>query len=532
MYNLNENLEYCGEIVSDLTGLLIYSHVPVVIISLLFGFYILVKNKKSLLSNIFFYITIFFSLWSVLDLMIWLFYHNSHVLMFAWAPIEFISAILFILVLYFQIVFIKQKDVSNKYKFLALVLLIPYLVFMFTTINLVDFDIQECIATEGSFMINYSSYLKLFLSVLILLLPIRELLKKTTKRSSYQVLLMTLGSFAFVFSFVISGQIASSTQDFIIEVYGLFAMLIFVVTLFYLVVKFNLLNVKLLLAQFFMIVLIALVGSQLFYAQGIVSVSISIVTLTLVLIFSFFLIRNVKQVDIQKEKLALANINQQSLLHFITHQVKGFFTKSRNIFSGIIEEDYGDVSEKIKEVAKVGLVSDTKGVETIQSILRASDLQNGTTEFNKKKADLAKIVKEVTERLKSDATEKGLQLHTKIPDSLIAHIDELKLQEVIKNIIDNSILYTPSGSIDVSLSEKNGKAIFIVKDTGIGFDPEDKRVMFTQGGKGKDSLSVNVDSTGYGLYVAKKIVDEHKGKIWGNSEGKGKGSEFGFEIPV
>jgi signal transduction histidine kinase len=56
--------------------------------------------------------------------------------------------------------------------------------------------------------------------------------------------------------------------------------------------------------------------------------------------------------------------------------------------------------------------------------------------------------------------------------------------------------------------------------------------LFTEGGRGKESTKVNVDSTGYGLFVAKSVVEAHGGKIWAESEGKGKGSRFTVELPI
>ncbi len=69
-----------------------------------------------------------------------------------------------------------------------------------------------------------------------------------------------------------------------------------------------------------------------------------------------------------------------------------------------------------------------------------------------------------------------------------------------------------------------------MKDTGFGITAEDKKNLFTEGGRGKDSVKVNVDSTGYGLYSVKLIVDAHKGKVWAESEGEGKGSQFYVEL--
>ena len=62
--------------------------------------------------------------------------------------------------------------------------------------------------------------------------------------------------------------------------------------------------------------------------------------------------------------------------------------------------------------------------------------------------------------------------------------------------------------------------------------PEDKPRLFTEGGHGKDSIKVNVDSMGYGLYVAKQVVEAHCGTIHAESAGSGKGSEFIVELPA
>ena len=103
---------------------------------------------------------------------------------------------------------------------------------------------------------------------------------------------------------------------------------------------------------------------------------------------------------------------------------------------------------------------------------------------------------------------------------------------MFRNLIDNSVNYTPSGSIDVSLKKENNKFIFAVKDTGIGINDEDKKRLFTEGGHGKDSQKVNVHSTGYGLYIAKNIVEAHGGTIRAEADGASKGSTFIVEFPA
>ncbi len=104
------------------------------------------------------------------------------------------------------------------------------------------------------------------------------------------------------------------------------------------------------------------------------------------------------------------------------------------------------------------------------------------------------------------------------------------LQSIFLNLLTNAIKYTRQGEITVGLSDGNGKVNFYVKDTGVGISDEDKKNLFTEGGRGKDSVRVNVDSTGYGLYTVKLVIEAHKGKVWAESEGEGKGSTFFVEM--
>ena len=74
--------------------------------------------------------------------------------------------------------------------------------------------------------------------------------------------------------------------------------------------------------------------------------------------------------------------------------------------------------------------------------------------------------------------------------------------------------------------------VLSVEDTGVGISDEDKARLFTEGGRGKESVKVNVNSTGYGLFFAKQLIDAHKGTVRAESDGPGKGSRFVVELPA
>lgn len=114
------------------------------------------------------------------------------------------------------------------------------------------------------------------------------------------------------------------------------------------------------------------------------------------------------------------------------------------------------------------------------------------------------------------------------------HADVGKTRQVIQNILDNSMKYTPSGTIKVLVHDdlKKKKITITVQDTGIGMSKETQEEVFEKFVRAKNANSVNVTGSGLGLYVAKKMVLEMKGRVWVESEGDGKGSTFHIEFPL
>ncbi|MBI5405736.1 hypothetical protein HY972_01750 [Candidatus Kaiserbacteria bacterium] len=268
-----------------------------------------------------------------------------------------------------------------------------------------------------------------------------------------------------------------------------------------------------------------------------------------VLIFGINLIRSVVREVEQREKiqklaeeLKKTDERQETLIHFIGHEVKGSLTKDAGAFASLSEGDFGPLSESMKTFVDRALVESRQGADSVSGILKASNLKKGTVTYTKAPFDLKALALEAVERAKPAAEQKGLTLSFISDDaSYQMNGDGAQINDhVLRNLIDNAINYTPSGSITVSLKKENnpsttlgaGKIIFSVKDTGIGITEEDEKHLFTEGGHGKDSQKVNVHSTGYGLFIAKNIVEAHGGTVHAESEGAGKGSTFVVEFPA
>src|SRR3989344_3036714 len=240
-----------------------------------------------------------------------------------------------------------------------------------------------------------------------------------------------------------------------------------------------------------------------------------------------------------KQELEQTNERQETLIHFIGHEVKGFLTKDAGAFASLVDGDFGELPEALKPFVENALTESRNGARSVTDLLTASNQKKGTMSYTKGPFDLKALAAEAVEKARLAAEQKGLALSFTADESSYQMTgDKVQLSDhVLRNLIDNSINYTPSGSVVVSLKKDpsttlgaGNKFVFAVKDTGIGITEEDKKHLFTEGGHGKDSQKVNVHSTGYGLYIAKNIVLAHGGTLRAESEGQGKGSTFIVEF--
>jgi signal transduction histidine kinase len=111
--------------------------------------------------------------------------------------------------------------------------------------------------------------------------------------------------------------------------------------------------------------------------------------------------------------------------------------------------------------------------------------------------------------------------------------DPDKLKQVLMNTVDNSVKYTEKGSIAVSVAkdEADDSIVFKVSDTGVGIEADVIPKLFQKFSRANNANEANIHGTGLGLYIARDIMNAHGGRIWAESEGVGKGSQFYVEIP-
>lgn len=318
--------------------------------------------------------------------------------------------------------------------------------------------------------------------------------------------------------------------------------LIFLGLTAYAIATYHLFNIKVLVTEAVTIVMLIVLFAKLFGDASVSAQVLDALVLICMIIFSYFLVRSVRReveqrelIEAQERELEVANQKQETLLHFISHEIKGYLTKNQAVFAAIVGGDFGQTSPELAQFSQMALDDTRKGVDTVMDILDASNLKRGTVAYDKKEFDVAAALAGIVADLSIDAKAKGIELlyHPPVTGACLFTGDENKLKRhVFRNIIDNSIKYTPKGSVTVDLTRNESRIRLVVSDTGVGITKDDMARLFTEGGHGKESIKVNVHSTGYGLFIAKQVVEAHGGSIKAESDGAGKGSRFIVELPL
>ncbi len=323
--------------------------------------------------------------------------------------------------------------------------------------------------------------------------------------------------------------------------------LIMVIFIFGAMVRFHLFNIKIIFTEIFAGLIIITLLAQLFIAQTILALGITAGALILVTISSFLLIRSVyleveqrEEIERLAKNLETANVRLKELdklksqfLSIASHDLRAPLTAIRNFLSLLMDGTYG----KLPPAAGVGMqqIFDraTAMSESVNDYLNVSRIEQGKMKYDFAETDLKKILDDTVAVFAQNAKEKGLTLtYTPNSGAFPVKADALKLQEVFNNLIDNSIKYTPKGTINITLKKKGKLAHVTIEDTGVGMTEETSKNLFKLFSPGEDSRKINPSSTGVGLYITRAHVEAHKGTITAESEGKGKGSRFVVELPL
>lgn len=218
------------------------------------------------------------------------------------------------------------------------------------------------------------------------------------------------------------------------------------------------------------------------------------------------------------------------------HELRTPLTSIKGYISVFIKENENKLTpDQMMFVTRIN-TSTQQLAGLVENLLSVSRVERGAMNLHTQIVDWAANVKSQVETFEHRADEKRIKLTFIPPKDKIpsVQVDLVRINEVLNNLVSNALNYTePMGKIDVWIEHKEDLIYTHVKDTGKGIPKEALTRLFekffrVQGGPAEQASKGN----GLGLYLSKAIVELHKGKIWAESEGAGKGSMFSFSLPA
>lgn len=419
--------------------------------------------------------------------------------------------------------------------------------------NVILGDHNRVILDLKSYYIYFAYFISLMVFSYINLLR-SYFLNKTNSEIAKRVKYMSIGTLIpFLFGMYFNLILPITNYDYIWI--GPIAALVVVFVVLYSIQKFKLFNTKVVFAEFFTFIICLLILIRAITTQDINEKYLNIGMFAVVSFFGFFLIKSVRKESSDNEKIQIlannlsksndkledANVHLKELdqkksefMSLATHQLRAPLTAMRGYYSMIQDGTFGKINNpEIEDVINKISRSTTDLTMIVEDYLNISRIEQGKMQYNFNTLDIADIVNDVVKEVSPTVRHAGLTLNLTYDNTkkYMVSVDQGKIKQVVFNIIDNSIKYTPKGSITVSIKKTTNKKVLIsVKDTGVGIKSGVIPQLFQKFTRAPDASETNILGTGLGLYVADQILKAHNGGAWAESEGQGKGSQFYIEL--
>lgn len=264
--------------------------------------------------------------------------------------------------------------------------------------------------------------------------------------------------------------------------------------------------------------------------------SILLVVLLLCALFAFVTeVYRAENRIVQKQKKEIEDLNQAQKRFFssMSHEIRTPVNAIIGLNEMILREE---LSDEARENAEHIEVASRTLLQTINEIMDISRLETGRMEIVRTEYRATAMLSEIESLVRLRAREKGLEFLITVDPELPSVLfgDEVRIKQILLNVITNAIKYTKTGSVTVKVGyvkeEDRFRMVYDVTDTGIGIREENIPYLFDAFQRVDEQNTYNIEGTGLGLSIVKQLLDLMDGSVSVRSE-YGKGSTFLIEIP-
>lgn len=239
-----------------------------------------------------------------------------------------------------------------------------------------------------------------------------------------------------------------------------------------------------------------------------------------------------REIEEKGQELEIANKHKSEFLANMSHELRTPLNAILGYSELIIDNIYGEVPEKIREVLERVEKSGRHLLSLINDVLDLSKIEAGRLTLSLNDYSIQDIIQTVFASVEALAMEKKLGLKMSVPNDLISGKgDGQRIAQVILNLLGNAIKFTDQGEVSVEAAISNDSFLVSVSDTGPGLSETDLVRVFEEFQQADGSSTRKKGGTGLGLSISKRIVEMHGGII-GVESTLGKGSRFWFTLPI
>jgi len=251
------------------------------------------------------------------------------------------------------------------------------------------------------------------------------------------------------------------------------------------------------------------------------------------------------------EKLKEVDMLKSTFIAMISHELRTPLTSIKGFVAFLLKGVGGKIEDRQREYLEIIRSNSNRLLSLINELLDFSKIESGTFSVDKKDTDIKNIVESTVKDISSVAQQKKIQVIVN-PDGIapVIPVDPMRLSQVLINIINNSIKFSPEETkIIIDMEKIAGRQLHIPDYADASCDEGEEyiRIAIKDGGPGitKENLDKvferfyqvkNIKNRGYGiglgLAISKNIVEAHRGAIWAESDGPGKGAVFNILLPL
>ena len=244
----------------------------------------------------------------------------------------------------------------------------------------------------------------------------------------------------------------------------------------------------------------------------------------------------IKLLQEENERLKKNNSIKTDVVSISAHQIRTSLSAIKWILKMFINGDLGKLNTEQENLIKKAYEDNDIAIQTVSDLLSANKTENIVEKkYDFKELDIIELIDDSIFDMSGEAFSKKIEIIFLKPNKKFPTIfaDKEKLRIVLQNVLENAIKYSNNGGkVFITLKKKRDEFIEVsIKDTGIKISEEGKKRIFEKFFRDRDAQKKDIFGTGIGLFTAKKIIENHKGKIWFESEDQD-GTTFFFTIPI